>query len=58
MVNFPEMITMREAADRSGISFDAIRKMVIRGEITHIKVGKKYLINAEKMVEYLNKGAE
>lgn len=57
MIDYPEMITIREASKRTGLSYDAIRKMVLRGEIVHIKVGKKFLINAGKLAAYLNGGS-
>ena len=56
MVDYPEMITIREAAKRTGLSYDSIRKMVNAGELTYIKVGKKFLINAGKLCEFLNGG--
>lgn len=56
-VNFiPTMITIREIADRTGVSYDAVRKLCLQGKIVHIRVGKKYLINFEKFCEYLNEG--
>ena len=52
----PEMLTIRETSARTGVSYDAIRKLCLRGEIIHIKVGTKYLVNFGKFCEYLNKG--
>ena len=51
-----EMVTLREAASRTGISYDRLRKMCINGQIVHIKAGCKFLINWEKLVDYLNAG--
>lgn len=56
MIEYPEMVTMRELSKRTGLSYDAIRKMLLRGEVVYIKVGKKFLVNAGKFVEYLNGG--
>ena len=53
----PTMLTINEVSDRTGISRDAIRKMVLSGELAHIKVGKKYLVNFNRFVEFLNGGA-
>ena len=58
MVEYPEMISMREAARRTGLSYGALRKMVCRGELVYLKVGKKYLINAGKLCEILNGGVK
>lgn len=55
--NIPEMVTIRAAAKRTGLSYDAIRKMCLDGEITHIRVGSgrgKILVNLDRFVEYLN----
>lgn len=54
----PTMLTIRETANRTGISYDAIRKLCLRDEIVYIKAGKKYLINFEKFCEYLNNGQQ
>lgn len=56
VTKFPEMGTINEAAARSGLSRDRIRKMCIRNEIVHIRSGKKYLINLDKLAEYLETG--
>ena len=57
----PEMVTIREAAKRTGISYDAIRKLILAGEITFIRIGSgrgKYLVNLDRFCEFLNgKGA-
>lgn len=50
----PEMITIREASKRSGLSYDAVRKLCISGQITHIRIGPKYFINARGLGEFLN----
>ena len=53
-VSYPIMISIPEAAKRTGLSYDAIRKMCINNQIVHIRTGKKFLINWEKMVAYLD----
>ncbi len=51
----PEMITIREASDRTGLSYDALRKMCLKRKIVHIRVGSgKFLINFGKLIEFLN----
>jgi len=50
----PEMLTIQETSDRSGLPYSTIRKMCLCGEIVHIKVGRKFLVNWRKFVEYLN----
>ena len=50
----PEMIIIREAARRTGLSYDFLRKACLRGEIVHIRAGTKFLINFGKLTEWLN----
>ena len=49
-----EMLPLRETSKRTGLSYDALRKMCLRNEIVHIRVGTKYLINYPKLVAFLN----
>ena len=52
----PEMLTIRQVIERiPGLSYDYLRQACIRGEIVHIRAGKKYLINFDKLCEKLNK---
>ena len=51
---YPEMITLRTASARTGLSYDALRKMCLAGRIVHVRVGTKILINADRLVEFLN----
>ena len=51
------MLTINEAAERvPGLSKWRVRDMCIKGELPHIKAGKKYLINEQVLVSYLTKG--
>ncbi len=52
----PEMVTLKEASSRTGISYDFLRKMCLNNQIVYVKAGTKYLVNWGKLVEYLNKG--
>lgn len=52
----PEMITISEASARTGIRYEAIRGMCITGAIVCIRIGRKYLINWDSMMCYLNTG--
>ena len=53
---YPEMIGLREAASRTGLSYDWLRKSCLEGKIIHIKVGKKFLVNFGKLCEFLEQG--
>ena len=50
----PEMITLNEASKRTGLSYDLLRKMCLRGTIVHIKAGNRYLINWRRLCQYLD----
>lgn len=50
----PTMLTIKEAADKTGLAAHFIRHLAIKNEIVHVRCGKKYLINLEKFIEYLN----
>lgn len=51
----PEMITIKEASKRTGLSYDSLRKMCLSGKIVHIRIGNgKFLINFGRLVEWLN----
>lgn len=52
----PTMLTIRAAADKTGLSYDFIRKLCAQEKITFIKAGSKFLVNFEKLVEYLDQG--
>lgn len=57
----PTMVPIREASKQTGISYGALRRMCIDGEIVHIRIGSgrgKILVNMNRLAEYLNgKGA-
>lgn len=52
----PLMWTIKEASQNTGLSYDFIRKLCLQNRIVHVKAGRKYLVNSEKLVEYLNSG--
>lgn len=58
-LNVPVMLSIREASRRSGISYEAIRRMCINRQISFVRVGKqggKYLINWERFILFLERG--
>lgn len=52
----PRMRTIRETATETGISYHAIRQWCLENRITYIKAGNKYLINLDRLIEFLNSG--
>lgn len=43
----PRMVTLREAAKMTGLSYDCLRKLCLRNEIAHIRSGTKYMVNVK-----------
>lgn len=52
----PIMMTLKEASEYTGMSYDALRKLCLQNKLVHIRVGKKFLINRFKLEDYLNTG--
>ena len=50
----PEMVTLKVAAARTGLSYDFLRKCCLTGKIVHIRAGSKFLINFGRLLEWLN----
>lgn len=53
-IKVPTMLPIKETAKITGVAEYYIRQLVAGNEICFVKAGKKYLINLEKFVEYLN----
>ncbi len=52
----PTMLTIAEAAKRTGLSSDHVRKLAMSNKIKYVRAGSKYLINFERLLEYLDRG--
>lgn len=50
----PTMLTIDQVAERTGLAKYYIRKLVLNGEIYSLKAGRRYLINYERLIEYLD----
>ena len=50
----PTMLGIKETARQTGLAEHFIRQLCIQGKIIHVKCGKKYLVNLEKFIDYLN----
>lgn len=55
-IKIPEMATLREASKKTGLSYDHLRKLCLSKEIAYIKAGAKFLVNMDKLVEYMQGG--
>lgn len=52
----PEMVTIKTASARTGLSYDFLWKLCKQGRIVHVRSGNKYYINFGKLIDYLNTG--
>lgn len=52
--NIPHMETIKNTAKLFGLAEHFVRQLVIKGEIVAVKAGCKYLVNVDKLAEYLN----
>lgn len=50
----PTMMTIKEASEATGLSYGHLRSLCLNKEIVFIRAGSKYLINLEKLIQYLN----
>ena len=52
----PKMVTINECAKLSGLAKYAIRRLVLDSKVKYIKLGKKYVVNFDSLIEYLSNG--
>lgn len=52
----PEMCTIKETAQKTGLAYNFIRNLCLQNKIMYVKAGNKYLVNLNKLIEYLNTG--
>lgn len=51
----PTMVTMNKASELTGVPYSAIRRWIKKGDFQYyVMVGTKYLINLERLIEFLN----
>lgn len=50
--------TMQKFSDRTGLSYSAIRKLVLTNVLPHVMVGNRYMIHIEKGLAVLGSLAE
>lgn len=52
----PRMRTIRAAAAESGLAEYFVRQLVKAGKVKYVCAGRKYLVNVDSLISYLNKG--
>lgn len=50
----PTMKTIKEMVEITGLSYTFLRNLCMENKIIYIRTGKKYLINYDRFVDYLN----
>ena len=55
-MSIPTMYTIDAARKATGLSYDYIRKLCLSNKIVYVRAGNKYLINMEKLIDFLNSG--
>lgn len=56
VLKMPVMKTIKQIMTETGLSYKYLVQLCQQNKITHIRTGKKYLINYEKFIEFLNVG--
>ena len=57
-MQIPKMVTLAEASKKSGLSYDFLRKLCLQNKIVYVRAGVKFLVNWDKLIEFLNQGEE
>ena len=55
-LKMPVMKTIKQIMDETGFSYRYLAQLCHQNKIVHVRTGKKFLINYEKFIEYLNTG--
>ena len=55
-MDMPTMKTVKEIMQETGLAYRHIIHLCQTDKVVYIKAGKKFLINYEKFIEYLNTG--
>ena len=54
-LKIPTMLSLREASRETNLSYDFLRKLCLQNKIAYVRAGNKYLVNMEKLVDFLNR---
>ena len=54
--NLPQMETINKTAKITNLPKYFVRQLVLQRKIKYVKAGKKYLVNVDNLIEYLNTG--
>ena len=48
------MLSLKQASSETGLSYYCLRNLCLENKVAHITSGTKYLINADRLADYLN----
>lgn len=54
MTDMPDMWSITQAVDRTGLARKYVYQLIAANKITYVRTGRKYLINAASLRDYLN----
>lgn len=57
-MNKPHICTIKQLSEETGISAHSIRQWIKQGEFKSLRSGKKYLINYDVFMKFLNGESE
>lgn len=55
-INFPQMLSIEEAAAQSGLSKYTLRKFCRTGQIRYVVCGCRWLVNGDSLASFLENG--
>lgn len=55
-LKMPVMKTIKQIMEETGFSYRYLAQLCHHDKIVYVRTGKKFLINYEKFIEYLNTG--
>lgn len=50
----PRMRTLKECSEETGLTYEFIRKLCLQKKIVFIRTGCKYLVNLDRLIDFLN----
>jgi len=51
----PRMVPLKAAAEENNLTYSCVRRWILEGKFRYfVRSGSKYLVNSEKLAEFLN----
>lgn len=57
-VDLPMMLSIRQAVEKTNLSYEFLRYLCGAGKIKCFKYGRKYMINAGSLAEFIENGCD